>query len=45
MHNSYSLTHTKQLSLATFCDKTEGIGVSFWTHENGQTDMEVKIVI
>ena len=31
------LTHTKQLLLVTFCDKTAGSGVRFWTHGR-QTD-------
>ena len=26
-------THTKQLLLLTFCDKTVGNEASFWTHE------------
>ena len=49
------LTHTKQLSLMTFCDKTAGNGVIFRTHRHtegrndgmtdGQTDVEVEIVI
>ena len=45
------MTHTKQLLLVTFCDKTAGIGASFWTHErteeqtDGQTNAEVEIVI
>ena len=37
------LTHTKQLLLVTFCDKTAGSGVRFRTHgtrnmEHGRTD-------
>ena len=34
------LTHTKQLLIVTFCDKTAGIGGSFQTHGNTerQTD-------
>ena len=51
------LTHTKQLLLVTFCDTLAGIEVSFWAdgtgrngnrterEPDGQTDMEVKIVI
>ena len=47
------LTHNKQLLLVTFCDTLEGIEVSFWrdgntdgrTEPDGQTDVEVKIVI
>ena len=42
------LTHTKKLSLVTFCDTIVGIGASFWTHgwtdTEGWTDMEVEIV-
>ena len=46
------LTHTKQLLLVTFCDKTAGSGVRFQTHRtwkdgnaDGLTDVEVEIVI
>ena len=47
------LTHTKKLSLGTFCDPTAETGVSFRTHgQNGtdgrtdrQTDVKVEIVI
>ena len=47
------LTHTKQLSLMTLCNTTAGIRFSFWKHvtdtqrehTEGQTDMEVEIII
>ena len=47
------LTHTKQLLLVTFCDKTTESGVRFRTHgtrtdgtwTDRQTDVEVEIVI
>ena len=47
------MTHTKQLSLVTFCDTTAGIGSSFRIHAQtkdrgrakGQTDVEIEIVI
>ena len=44
------LTHTKQLLFVTFCDRTTGIGASFWsnTHnckKDGQKDVEVDTVI
>ena len=48
------LTHTKQLLLVTFCDKTTESGVRFRTHgrtdgtdgrTDGQTNVEVEIVI
>ena len=41
------MTHTKQLLLVTFCDKTAG--ASFWTYNHnhrrtdGQIDVEVEI--
>ena len=41
------LTHTKQLLLVTFCDKTARSGVRFQTHgtrTDGQTDVKVEIV-
>ena len=38
------LTHTKQLLLVTFCYKTPGSGVRFWTHgrrtEHGRMDRQ-----
>ncbi len=43
------IAYTKQLLLVTFSDTTAGIGASFrtdaWTAAEGQTDVEVKIVI
>ena len=41
------LTYTNQLLLVTFCHMTAGNGVSFQTHTHtdGQTDVEVEIVI
>ena len=48
------LTHSKKLSLVTFCDPTGEYEVSVWTHRknvsmdrqtDGQTDVEVEIVI
>ena len=47
------MTHTKQPLLVTVCDTTAGNGASFRTHarthtrteEEGQTDVEVEIVI
>ena len=49
------LTNNKKLLLLVFCDKLEGIEVSFWRDGNtepepererdGQTDVEVEIVI
>ena len=46
------LTHTKQVSLAAFCDSTAGNGASFRTlgrtngeRTEGQTDVEVELVI
>ena len=39
------ITHTKQLLLVTRHDPTAGIGVSVRTAAEGQTDVEVEIVI
>ena len=43
------MTHTKQLLLVIFCYTTAGIEVRFrtdgQTEEEGQTDVEVEIVI
>ena len=39
------LTHIKLLLEVAFYDTTAEIWASFWTVEEGQTDMEVEIVI
>ena len=39
------LTHTKQLFLLTFFDRTTGNGASFLTEKDGKTDVEVEIFI
>ena len=43
------LRHTKQLLLVTLCEKPAGTEVIFqtdrWTETDGQTDVEVEIVI
>ena len=31
--------------LGTFCDMTAGIEDTFWTHKDGQTDVDVEIFI